>query len=986
MIERIASYCIYTNTPDLCDINSHKVEFHSVQDNYLNFSNSVECYVDFADDVPSDDFNIYDHIYFGPQTSSIYFRGLGSMKYISRFKYNAPKFGIQITFDNVKYYFIESIAVPTELFIINSQVLGDSNLVQGYELNFDIFSWKYINSIQSQKLNLFFKGQDIKNLNKNIKITKIYQSFNLFLSDFNYDYDVEYIGHLVVIKSPQNNFSITTRSHTDSLIININSTTNINATFSNKFLSNTIKSSQVSIFAKEKLNFTFLPSFWIPEANVNVQIVTTETADIHNFCKYVPMRLINNALVKINFYSHVKAAKISGIILDKIDFNIFDPDSLVESVEFHNLEVINSSISCNKKNILIHISDLLMDHILNNIWFNGSATFVLSGTIAINHGDVYLTNVLVSDFTNFTIIYSSKKYGQFEADSIKGYSNDNFLATIFVIEETTTLNIAHIYPIVSKNELNVANFDLNFLNPENYLLFKLFSITDKRNMHKIKISNDPISCGNLCLISEGVDPFSCPSTTTEIIRTCNPYSTYIRSIHYMTDKSILNYSSISLMPYTSLSASIESKISFPFDKFENIKVTDINLLINSEKIKFKGAIITNSSIQGPKILEGKKLEIDYKSLKGITCLNVTEIHIKNGDPKTIYFKDNEVNFGSITIPITKESRISWTTENDISTSIVIDGSSFEKFDFSGNQSNFNKIFLDVKKKTNPINFYYHGELTVHNEEIPLFVNAKNVYFMLEKISRLQVPYISSDGTIKLNCVNCQINADKLVIEKTGTAVAPRGFFATDDLHLKTNGLTQEIGTIYPKKNINIDKNALSYVDFQSFSENLTINVNFTLSSVPYILVRDSFPKNISFVMSHIGEGQELKYQNDWNNVQVDVVCGEKINCSNWNASWVSSTWAFNGTDRLFDMKCGKGLYDDNLMCYSIVNRIETPIPQKKSKTKMIIFIVTGVVVGLTLIIALTIFIYNRSIKKKRIMYFITSDTLHTPLTSMDVMD
>lgn len=989
MRSSIVVYCLYSKSNNLCSSGSEQVKFDWLVSNSLNLASLDKVIIEYADDAPVHYFNIMDRVSIQQTDFSLTIRGLGKQKYagvfISPTKYS--KFSA-LNLTNIELSDF-SMKYTTDLIHFNHAKILNSTEISSQDISSDFYSLQYATNLRFGSIIVPFAANTDINVKINLYPEKFYPNMIIKLKEINDDYDTEFVGHLINFKIPSKNFTLSIYPPHDDITLDISSTKSLKATYSNKLLSNTVKSYKILITNPHPMILSYLPSFWSKESHVKIFFNSMPRLEIHNYCSYIPILINSNHSTNtiVDFYQHTKSVTIDDLFLYNTEFIIHKAHEKAEKMILINLDVMNSTIYNREDNFELHVDGLVFPPAQFSSIFNATGKIFLYGTISMNYGSFNFENVFLMENSVLSFLYNHEVSGILNCKKLNFGGSTKSRYVISIIEKTDTLSLDNIVPIVCENNFDSDKFDLEFLSQENYLLFTQNVVKDANSLYNLVIQKNNSKIGNLCLIDpETGFPEQCPSTTTCIVRhNTFDYDMAVRSFYYMSDKLNFDYSHIQLLNYLTISSSIYTPITFPFNSFQNVKFENINLSFHAEKLEFGSATFHNTEISGVKYIKGQKAKIEYNTFECFDTIDVINLTIMNGAPRRIVFYDDLIKFDEKIIQIHEESNIIWNTTDEINTDIEINGTSFEKFTFITPVLLHNNLYIKNNANVQSSLFQFSGTVYTNDTYLPIRFESVNLYFILPTGTNLVVNDLKVSQKVAVMNSAAAIYTKNLNLLKIGNVVSKHGTISTDCLTIDTDGLTNEIGSITVKKSMKVTSKSLANMDFSKSADNIVIDLDFTLASVPFMLSKSKNPENVTFNMRNVGEGEELQYNSQWDGIQVDIICGQDLNCSKWTANWESSIWAFNGTDRLFDMKCGAGLFNRSEKCYSIVKREQDPnSPTEKSKTRRILIICFSVVAVFILVIFVSVYLIIMKIRHKRLNNFLaSSDNIYASMVEIE---
>ena len=786
--------------------------------------------------------------------------------------------------------------------------------------------------------------------------------------NINYNSLMKLNGHNIVFFFPSINASFTI-SVNSAIDVSVNMQENVELNVTNTFISTTVRSTRISFNGAEKSVLRFVNAYWSEEQCVDMSIINTNGVTIDVQCSFIPLSI--NAYSNITILMNIKHSVVNLLRLMNSSFKIIkgyrDPCSLcVKTMWAQNLTVNT------QQNITFSILSLFFLND-NNAAENSSTHLEGDGTYEINR-IICNNNTFVAN--KIHLIGASLIYCTISND----YNNK-----LIIKELTTKTDINLVYTI----DNYVEKFTREFLFVEKYKgpIKIIDKSNEKVNNGKAIIDTKFTKEGFVSSISftrKQIPNYICAlaSRDIEYKKVCPEYS-----VPFYPDSDIPsdNISRINYVNRTVISPKMKigdtvyiegnavDQIVFPFNTLQQLTSSKSSILFTSSNITGHILRLVETPIKGVQRITAPSIVLD-ENIEDIKFIQ-TEHMLVNIRNTSFYIGDDNVTIGNTVATFTGKKLLSIRCKKESVVNITLNGSALSQLFVRCNYIG-TKIDLTVSPTfVHDGLLSFSGSLKIHQSYNPINIFILSLYIRTDE----EYPYIyfkSIEIGHSLSTNNIlTIRTDLLTIENTFTGVNQRIVFEAKEAIIKsTTKASNEL--IIATKNITFASNSLSYLNFGKNVSEINVTIMFNLGSIPYVFVKEGL-ENATVNINMINEGvtEELSFEG-WEKINVEVVCGKMIRCDNWTSTWSSNFWAFNGTTRLFDLKCSPSKREPTHRCMTIIKRGNDKTSEEQSaadeRSKSFtnhLLIVIFIPLAVIIVIVTIIVIY----KRKRFNSFIKDD-------------
>lgn len=953
-------YCFYTSSKDSCPPGATNISANDP--NFVDqFQKDDYVYLYFADDIPLMKNPIFKSLYKFKYNYHLYLIGIDARRIIN-FEYSIKSICCQyISLINVELPSAKVAFKTNEIRCFNSSFI--SKLFEQYitTVTCDIYSLQSISTILFYTLTISCYTGVPNNMSTLTKIHSVFPKNSVSIIEINDDALIHIEGHFISLRFPRKNTSLVFHPLVESPKFNFQFYSP-SVSISNRFISNTLHNCEINIKCNDTLNATFTPTFWDIDSPLTISFSEFNKLNITSYCDALPITI--HDINEVAIYQMARQTTLRLLTLTNSTFNFKTRMRLDQqyNLQIQNAVLKETTFLCNEIQSHIFFNSLSIDTSLSNVAFRGSGKYHISGDITSNQ-QIFFENLVIEPYARINIMDSCisdviVKSKKLELQGQNNYIVQNYGGHFY---EPGRLCVLH-----SDNIVDVSKFNLLLPNiPKNYYYRIEFENNSKSALYILSSLNEKYI--NLCVInSQAESPNQCPIGSKHItIDEFEKFSSNSDTIDicFLTSKDVaVDASGLSNVKNLRIRSFTNSRIKINAEKLTNVEFTDLtveftpNLIAN--QIKFKNCEIIGLSKLNSEIAQFNS------TTHNISTIVSYSLSIDDFRPAYLRFEENEIIIDE-KLNVTVQQEFICTDFYGNNTIIEINGESISKFSLQTNPAaNDNQITIKKSKSISSYGkFKYSGNIITDCTLIPINFKFGSVWFNVPNGITVEIPKIVITKKLTLSSGNVIIKTSKLVFEETATigVVGNESKLIADEVNIDVVNWGKDIGKFFSLGTINISKSTILLNPSSIPIDNHVINVNFEMNSVPYLKVKDTQAENVTIVMSNFGSRDEIDMSTGWNGNQVEVICGEDLKCQNWKTSWNSDCWAFNSTDKLFDLKCVKSLITEGENCMAIVAATHDGDAhhQKTSNLSLVLYIVGGSIALAAISVIMFLFIYRK---------------------------
>ena len=362
---------------------------------------------------------------------------------------------------------------------------------------------------------------------------------------------------------------------------------------------------------------------------------------------------------------------------------------------------------------------------------------------------------------------------------------------------------------------------------------------------------------------------------------------------------------------------VQFKRDIQFLELENVVIE----LAEMRRMDLISLELYNATISNINELKATRVSLYNDSPLTIELDNISLIELYNYQVQNIDIYDDYIVLCQKVFNITKNTiMISVIGKNSIRTTINIYGDGINYLTLvNTNKKSRANIFIHKQIVSKFLTMTWSGSVIYPQaqEFIPIKFSMESGLWLIMTDADTYYEHVTIKDEWSITAESTSINFNSLELMEKGKINRLEDNILIHTRKLILHSTIRDIGSINTNE-IYVDDGTFTCMSLYQVNDPLTFYVNYSYSSVPYLELKINDGQRGNIYLNNIDDFNAILSTEE---VPVDFLCAENLDCSKWSVIFESNNPLYNSTSSVFGFECRKGTFDPSLKCLSIVPKI-----------------------------------------------------------------